>query len=142
MPATNPLDELARERVRYHLGYPTTGPSAPSIQLGIAKPAQTLFLVEQSMDLLSDTACDRVRELIAKLECTEKAIFGKQGELSAASFGSVTLRGSKKGERITDMLEAEYTRWAQRLADALGVPMYLYAKRFSGAKTGAVPVRH
>ena len=141
MPATNPLNEAERLKVRYHLGYPCTGPSAPSIQLGIAKPQMTSFMVEQAMDLLSDDACILVRELLCKLNATEQRMFAKQNELSVASVGGVTLRGAKRDERITDMLEREYQRWMDRLADMLGSPKYPYSTKVRSGRRGNVPVR-
>lgn len=140
MPATNPLNESERLKVRYHLGYPCTGPSAPSIQLGIAKPQMTLFMVEQAMDLLSDEACTLVRELLCKLNVTEQRMFAKQGELSVAAVNGITLRTSKAGERITDMLENEYRRWMDRLADSLGAPKYPYSNKVN-RRGGNVRVR-
>ncbi|KKK54507.1 hypothetical protein LCGC14_3083990, partial [marine sediment metagenome] len=44
-----PLTEAEKERVRYHLGYLQVS-AAASIQLGIPRPLQTVFLLEQGLN--------------------------------------------------------------------------------------------
>jgi hypothetical protein len=44
-----------KEKIRYHSGYLNAQPAA-SIQLGVPRPVQTLFLIEDAMDRLLPTA--------------------------------------------------------------------------------------
>jgi len=53
-----------RERIKYHLGYPSLAAFA-NIQLGFVAVSQPLFLVEKSMDNLLDAAVPIVREHVA-----------------------------------------------------------------------------
>lgn len=123
-------------RVRYHLGYLNVQPAA-SLSFGIPKPQQTMFLVEQSMDLLIAGAEDIVRRLIGILDSIECKLLEAAEYLVAESIGDLKLR-----EKAPQALEQEYGRWAKRLADTLGVPLYPFSARFSGGSGGAgnVPV--
>lgn len=134
MPADNPLTPKERQSVEYHLGYPITGSLAPSIQLGIVKPMQTLFLTEQAMDLLNDDACNRVRGLLCTLETVEKQMVKAIPNLGIAAINGIRFREAKVGMRHTDLLEAEYRRWAERLADCLGCPLYPYSRKVAGGR--------
>ena len=134
------LTDNEKEAVRYHLGYLGVS-SAASIQLGIPRPVQTLFLVEQALDNLREIAVPRVRSILGTLNGVEQKLICSQDRLAAAKLGSMTLRGVAPGESEADGLEREYTRWAGRLADILGCPFYPGAHRFGGASGGVnVPV--
>ena len=52
------LTPQERERVRYHLGYLNTS-LAGSIQYGLPRPMQTLFVVEQAMDYVNHIIKER-----------------------------------------------------------------------------------
>jgi len=130
-----PLNNDEREAVRYHLGYLGVQSSA-SIQLGIPRPVETLFLVEEAMDQLREQAVPRVRSILGVLESIEDKMICAQDRLAAERLGNMTLRGIKAGETEADGLENEYTRWAGRMADILGVPFYPGSRRF-GPKTSA-----
>jgi hypothetical protein len=131
-----PLTVAEKERVRYHLGYPAVQPAA-SINFGIPRPMQTAFLVESAMGYLLEEACDRVRCLVKTLDETECRIRQSQGHLAAARIGNLETR-----ENEPVLLEQEYVRWAKRLADELGVPLYPYSARFQGVfGAGNIPVR-
>jgi len=70
-----------------------------------------------------------------------------RSRFKAMKLGEITLRTGPQDNEI-DMLEREYYRWAQRLADVLAVPLNIYSERFRyGAAMGGprplnVPVRH
>ncbi len=130
------LTDQEKERCRYHLGY--LGVSyAGSISLGIPRPIQTLFLVETAMNNLVMYSEGRVRELLGRLDATEERIFSSQERLAASKLGEITLRDNEP-----DQLENEYQRWAMRLADVMGCPLYPYSKRFATVSGGGnVPVR-
>lgn len=140
MPA---LTDKDKERTRYHLGYMLTS-FAPSIQLGIPRPVQTLFLVEDAMNLLADaSSVHRVHCLLDTLDGIEGQLRSAMPALMAERVGELTLHPLRsQGKLVTDSLEKEYFRWAGRLADALGVPFYPFSNRFRQRGPGSiVPVR-
>lgn len=141
---TIPLGTLTdedRERVRYHLGYLETS-FAGAMQFGIPKPIQTMFLLEQALGLLvNQYAINRVVVILNTLDSIEMKLANSTCVLVAEQMGDLKLRGAKRGETYPDLLEREYTRWAMRLADIFGVPVYAYSTRFRRSGPGtSVPV--
>lgn len=133
------LDASEKERVRYHCGYLNVQP-ASSIQFGIPVPIQTLFLIEQSMNNILPSAEDRVRKIIVILDNIECKMVGAQDYLVASKLEDLTIRPDH-----IDQLEHEYCRWASRLSDELGAPLYPGSPKFRslfGVGVGSVPVRH
>lgn len=131
------LTDEEKERVRYHLGYPTVQ-LVGSVQFGLPRPLQTAFILESSMASLIATAIDRVRRYLQILDDIECKLVDAQCRLAAKQLGEITLRDDEP-----DKLEHEYWRWASRLADILGVPLYYYSNRFkgqSGVAAGNIPV--
>ena len=129
-----------KERIRYHLGYMQVTVAA-SISFGIPRPIQTSFLVESAMDLLLVEAEPRVRRILKILDNLEKQIEAAACTLAAAQLGELTLRGAEPGRTFPDLLEREYSRWAKRLADIFGVPLYAYSTRFKKSGPGGnIPV--
>lgn len=136
------LSDADKERCRYHTGYMETS-FAGSMSFGLPRPIQTMFMLEQALGLLvNDGAIARVIGILNVLDATELRIANAQCVMVAEKLGDMTLRGAEQGLTFPDMLEREYTRWAKRLADILGVPLYPYAQRFkSTGATRNVPVR-
>jgi hypothetical protein len=137
-----PLDSLTeaqKERVRYHLGYMETS-FAASIQLGIPRPVQTVFLLEQALELLVNAhAVARVRCILDILDNVEASLVGAQQSLSVERMGEMTLHPLRgRGLLATDSLEREYQRWGKRLADIMGVPIYPYSTRYRKTGPGTV----
>ena len=133
-----PLTDAEKERVRYHLGYLEVQTGA-SIQFGIPRPIQTVFLVESAMNLVIEASLDRVRRIIKVMDDIELKLIDAQDRLAAIQLDSLHLR-----ENEPDMLEREYVRWGYRLADILGVPVYAYSSRYRlamGTQSGSIPVR-
>lgn len=131
------LTDDEKERVRYHLGYPQVQPAA-AMTFGLPTPVQTLFLVDSAMNRLIQHAEDRVRKILTILDGIEDKLVDAQDRLAAERLEELTLR-----EDEPNRLEAEYLRWAQRLANMLGVPPYPYSDRFARSARGAtVPVRN
>lgn len=127
-----------KQRIKYHLGYPLVK-SAASLSYGMPKPLQTLFLVESALNLVIPVAEDKVRQLIATLDTIECRLQDAQTRMAATSVDTLTMRRDE-----ADALEAEYRRWANRLADLMGVPLYAYSLRFQrsgGTFAGSIPVR-
>jgi hypothetical protein len=111
---------------------------AGSIQFGLPRPVQTLFIVEEAMTQLIAEGVDRVRRLLNILDNIECKLIAAQDRLAASKLGELETR---EGE--PDLLEKEYYRWAGRLADQLGVPRYAYSDRTRGAgAAGILPVRN
>lgn len=128
------LSDAERERVRYHLGYLSVAPAA-ALQLGLPAPVQTLFVVENAMNNLLVVGEDRVRRMLGTLDGIECRLIDAQDRLAATSLDDLHLNPNEP-----DALEREYDRWANRLANQLGCPLYPYAKRFSGVRAGNVQV--
>jgi hypothetical protein len=105
---------------------------APSIQLGIPRPLQTVFILEDALVLLTNQyAVGRARSILVTLNALEEKMKAAQCTLVASKLGSLELHpGKDRGHYYTDLLEREYVRWVNRLADILGAPKYAYAERF------------
>lgn len=128
-----------KERIRYHLGYLGVS-TAASVQFGIPRPLQTLFLVETSMTNILPAAIPRVQRVLAVMDGIEEKLVDAQDRLAAIQLDSLKLR-----EDETEKLENEYVRWGCRLADILGCPIYPYATRYKGrlggVSAGSIPVK-
>jgi len=130
------LTPQEKERTRYHLGYLNVQ-LAGSVQFGLPRPIQTVFILEQAMDSLILETVPRVRAMLDTLDQIECRLIAAQGRLAASSMGELKLRDNEP-----DLLEKEYFRWGGRLADTLGVPFYAYSNRYKGggSKAGNIPV--
>lgn len=133
-----PLSPEESERIHYHLGYLNTS-TAASIQFGLPRPIQTLFILDQAIVNMPEVALPRIRRILTILDNIECKLVNAQNRLAAESLGDLKLR---QGE--PDLLEHEYWRWASRLADDMGVPLYAYSNRFKGQgpAAGIIPVRN
>jgi hypothetical protein len=127
-----------KEQIRYHLGY-LNQTSASSLAFGQPVPLQTLFILDSAMDrVLNNTAEDRIRNMIAVLDKIECTMVEAIDRLAAKQLDTLTLN-----EKEIDKLEFEYYRWAGRIANQLGVPLYPYATKFQlarGMMAGSIPV--
>lgn len=130
------LSTLEKARTRYHLGYMGVG-MAGSLTFGLPRPGQTMFMVEIAMQQILPEHEGMLRDLITKCDLIEEKMFAATDRMSATRLGEISLRQDE-----TDALEREYVRWAQRLADVLGVPLYYWSSKFRGGVTnGSIPVR-
>lgn len=136
------LTDQDKERARYHLGYMETS-FAASLQLGIPRPVQTIFLLEQALGLLVNAyAVARVRKMLGYLDGIEDRMMCALPTLVAAQLGEMKLHPlASQGKLLPDSLEHEYVRWAKRLADVLGVPIYPYSARFQVKGPGSANIR-
>jgi hypothetical protein len=136
------LSDADKERVRYHLGYLNTS-FAASLTLGIPRPVQTLFLVEDAMGLLIPHAVTRVRCILDTMDNIEARLRKQLDTLGVSKAGELDLHPLKdRGQLVTDSLEREYVRWGNRLADILGVPHYPFSARYAKRGPGSnIPVR-
>lgn len=136
------LTEAEKEKIRYYLGYIETSMAA-SVQFGLARPIQTVFILEDAMTLLTNAnAYARVQQILATLDSIECQLAKAVQTLAASSLGDMDLHPLKaKGLLFTDSIEREYVRWASRLADVMGVPLYAYSSRFRKRGPGtSIPV--
>ena len=134
------FDQRERERVRYHMGYLSVAPAA-SIVYGQPAPIQTLFLVEMAMDNVLPDAEDRVRRFLTILDEIECRMLEGQQYLPVTRVDDIEIR-----QDHIDKLEDEYSRWAARLSDELGAPLYpgavKFRKLFQITGAGSIPVRN
>lgn len=131
------LTEEEKARIRYHLGYPQTDPVA-SIQLGVPRASQPMFLVEGQMNRIPEAVIALVRRCMAYCDATDQRILECQERMAAKSVGEIDLN-----EAEADMLRKEYRYWVQRLADIIGAPINPFAAAFTaGASPLNVPVIH
>jgi hypothetical protein len=134
------FDSRERERIRYHMGYLSVAPAA-SITFGIPVPIQTLFLIELSMDNVLPDAEDRVRKFLTILDDIECRMIDGQTYLVATRMDEIEVRPDH-----IDKLEDEYSRWAARMADELGAPLYpgsyKFRRMFQATGAGSIPVKN
>lgn len=131
------LSTRDRSRVKYHLGYLAVQPAA-SIQFGIPRPIETMFLVEDALNYIIDDGWNiqnilRILNILDNIEC--KMVEG-QDYLPASKLGNLDVRP----DHIAQLLETYYD-WSGKLADILGVPPYPYARRNQAAVLGSGNVR-
>jgi hypothetical protein len=93
-----------------------------------------MFLVELAMNNIPENAVGIIRNYIAIMDTIEQRLVDAQTRFAASKLGEITLR-----EDEPERIEAEYSRWAKRLADDLGVPLNRFAERF-GAGSGPGPM--
>lgn len=137
------LTNEEKSRIRYLLGYPQTAPLAASIQLGIPRPIQTAFMVEDSLSMLQEQhALDNVRRILSIIDELECKLVGAATSLAASKLGEMELHpGKDRGQYFTDLIEREVSRWTDRLAEILGVPRYAYSTRARGQRAAVIPIR-
>lgn len=127
-----------KESIRYHLGY-LNQEAASSLTFGQPTPVQTLFILDSAMDRVLNTAAeDRIRNMLGVLDRIECTMVEAIDRLAAKQLDGLTLN-----EAEINKLEFEYYRWAGRIANQLGVPLYPYATKFQlarGMMAGSIPV--
>lgn len=122
--ATAWLTAEEKARIRHHTGYLLVDPVA-SIQLGIPRASQSMFLLEASMDRIPESAVGLIRRYVAVLDQIEDMLFDSTTRFAATQVGDLHLNDNEPAK-----LETEYARWAKRLADDLGIPLNPFSERF------------
>jgi hypothetical protein len=90
------------------------------------------------MDRVPESQAQIVRKLIGVMDGLDQQLLDAQQYLVAGKLGEIEIN-----LEVCNALEGEYTRWAQRLADALGAIVNPYSVRFYGGKQPlVVRVRH
>ena len=119
-----PLTDANKASIRAYLGYPVVQ-AAASIFMGIPRPTPIGYILETAMNLIMESSVPRVLEILNVLGGVEQRMIDSQAYLVASKLEDLTL-----SENHPQRLEEEFNRWAQRLADMFGVPLYGYAARF------------
>lgn len=122
-----PLTLQERARVKTALGYGNVSAGA-SLSFGFARPIQTMFIVEDAMNLVTEEGVQRVRTVLGILDQIECRLVQALTLLDVVQVGEV-----KPNLEVCDRLEVEYVRWVNRLCDELMVPKYPFSSRFSGS---------
>lgn len=118
------LTDEEKQRALYHLGYMSVS-AAVQITYGVARPSQTLFLVQLALENLLPIAENKARQILGILDGIECRLVDAQERLAASAISELKMRADEP-----DALEHEYYRWGGRLADLLGVPFYAYSNRY------------
>jgi hypothetical protein len=133
------FSEEQKERVKYHLGY-TAARMQTSLSFGQPLPRETMFLLQAVLGDWSDEfGYQRALTHVQNLDKIECLLVEALDRLSVTQVGNTSIRQDE-----TDALEKEYNRWANRLADLLGVPFYAYSNRFkeqTGVMVGNIKTR-
>lgn len=127
------LTDDEKAKVRRALGY-FNAATASSIMLGVPRPAQPLFLVEQSMGFLLPAGETEVRRLLAIIDSIDDRMLRAHGRLAAEEIGEIVMN-----PRELTALKQERFYWAGRLSDEIGAPMNeAYAMQYRGGGGGQV----
>lgn len=136
------FDPAEKEQILYHMGYLGVSPAA-AITFGLPAPVQTLFLVQSAIERVLPHSEDRIRQHVKILDDIECKMQGGQDFLVVNRVDSTEIR-----EDHIDKLEDEYCRWASRLSDILGAPLYPGSAKFrrlfgvgGSNMAGSIPVR-
>lgn len=125
-----PLTPEERARCKTHTGYGNVTLGA-SLAFGMARPIQTMFIIEDAMNLINEFGVARVRNVLGILDQIECRLVAALPLLQGESIGDL-----KPNLSVCSALEGEYVRWADRLSDELMVPRYPFSRRFSGLGPG------
>lgn len=133
------FDRAQQEQLLYHCGY-TSATISSSLSFGQPLPRETMFLIQRTIqDWDNEEAVPRILNVVSVLDKIECLMVEALDRLSVTKVSSVEIRADE-----TSALEKEYFRWANRLADILGVPFYAYSERFkpaTGVMVGNIPTR-
>jgi len=134
-----PLIPQQKEQILYYCGY-TAAVISSSLSFGQPLPRETMFLIQATVDnWANELAIPRILQHLTILEKIECLLVEALDRLSTVKVGAVEIRQDE-----TTQLENEYNRWANRLADHIGVPFYAYSNRFkaqAGVMVGNISSR-
>jgi hypothetical protein len=124
-------------RAREHLGYTAARP-ASGLAFGYPILTEPQFLFEQQIQNLvpaNEPKVIKILDVLDRIECKM---------IEVATAGAPAERAEDVTPNLDEpgWLEAEYKRWALRLADLLGCPLCPWAERFKEARNvGNIRVR-
>jgi len=130
-------------RIKIQLGWPGYG-SLSSASGGLPVMRSPDFMVDSRLSTLTDDSTIALVLKYLHLAEKEECMIGETSkQLSAAAVGNIQLRWTARGERITDLHEAENVRWCKRIAEILDVPVSPFCAKFRQSGPGSgVPLRH
>jgi hypothetical protein len=120
------LTPKQRSEIKRHLGYPLIS-AVETLRSGMlpSGPDDLTFALEKAFDNILPESEAIVRDLyLPQLECIEGQIADQRGDLAVLAVGATQLAGPQGMSSVYD----EYRRWAQKLADLFGVPMYRHSQ--------------
>jgi hypothetical protein len=126
------ISDADKQRARKHLGYMGVT-VASSFAFGVPQLTTTQYMLESAIERVMAVAEADVVKLLDRLDCIDEALFQAHGDLFAVRVADLEMNLGQP-----DALEIEYARWAQRLADMLGVMPYPFAPRFKSLMGGGV----
>lgn len=126
------ISDADKQRARKHLGYMAVR-VASSFAFGVPQLTATQYMLESALERVLPVAEADVVKLLDRLDCIDEALFQAHGDLFASRVADLEPNLEQPAA-----LELEYARWAQRLADLLGVIPYPFAPRFASMMGGGV----
>ena len=120
------LTPKQRSEAKRHLGYPLIT-AVETLRSGMlpSGPDDLTFAMEKAFDNVLPEAEAVIRDIhLPELACIEQQIAEQRGDLAVLAVGATQLAGPAGMMALYD----EYRRWAQKLADAIGVPMYRHSQ--------------
>lgn len=137
------LTDVEKERIRYHLGYPSSRGTAATIQLGLPALGETAWLLDRALsEPIDPNGIERVRVILLRMDEKEELLDLAADTLLVQAAGELTMRPGDPGRTATDLLEVEYARLGRRLADMFGCQPYQHSARYGGrGRAGNLPVR-
>jgi len=127
--------EEEQGRILYHLGY-MQQTVASFAAFGVLATSENQFIAINALQHVPLSRAMIIRDLLAQLDRLHQQLAEAPDYLVAKELGEMTLRDDHP-----DLLEREYTRWAKRLADSLGVTVNPYSERFGGGGRQRMNVR-
>lgn len=120
-----PLTPFQRASIKRHLGYPLIT-ATETLRSGMlpSGPDDLTFAMEKAFDNVIPEAEKMILTIVEKLECIEKQLGEQVGDLAVLAVGSTQLAGQEGMGAV----EAQYRKWAQKLSDTIGVPMYRHSQ--------------
>lgn len=128
--------EEEQGRILYHLGYQLQQIGS-FLSFGTLALTETMFIAVNALQHIPLSRAMIIRNILSVLDGIDPKLVEAQDYLVALKLGEMEM-----AEDHPDKLDREYTRWANRMADALGVTTNPYSTRFGGGKPRMnVPVR-
>jgi hypothetical protein len=124
-----PLTEEEKSDCRHHLGYVEVSEVA-TFSLGIPAALQTQFMIEQAMNLLTNSGEARVRRCLRILNRIEELELESLEDVEVEQIGEITINKDFYRTR-----RRQYRLWQGALGNCFGVPVMPFDQR-NGAMAG------
>lgn len=119
-------------RIRHHTGYTNAATVATAV-LGSPSSIETMFIIEQAMNVIRPEAEPQIRRHMQILDGIEAQMIDDLELLAVSAVDEITIRPDEQGQ-----LEGRYLYWRDSLCNLLGIFPNPFDKRFmnSGINTG------